>query len=550
MKELSEQERVKKDRELFSKLETFRKEEAEDDWEFGIEYVSPFLNKFGDEDWDDRRYDVTATESSEMLADGQFGNMMSPHSDWVSYKAEDDELNDDPDFAEYLKKRKKDLYSELQRSNFYDVMPEFLKTGNTIATAPIFIDDDPENGSAALSLLHPWEVYITQNRFGRVNRVFRKFQLTAEQASEAFEDEDKYSENLKRDVEENPQTLHWFIQVIEKRPDRDETKLDDLNMPISCRYLEMAKSNMYIKEAGYRTWPIPVWRWSLKPNNPYGYGPTHMAKPLILTANQIQRDLLRANHKAIDMPVQAHRNLRGRIDMDPGGVTYLENMGERIEGTPAIGALAAGQAELDWYQERIKQAYKTQHFLMLLGDDDKGDKTALEIRERKNEKTSVIGSTIGKFMSEALIPILERIDQIGIDAGRIEDVPEDILARHPEYAGKRIKFEFRGQLAQAQKQLVETQGMMIAMELSTMVMQIAPETRHNVDWNEVLREIWETYDAAGNLLDMKDVEKIIAGEKQQQQQQMQLAMAEQASKAVPNMSKAPEPGSPMEKMSG
>lgn len=548
MQRQTEEERVKHDRALLQQLVDERIEKVEDRWDFAISYVVPFLNEWGDETWEDSRYDTTATESSGMLADGQFGNTMSPNSDWMKYTTDNEELNSDAEFADYLKERTERMYSELRRSNFYDLMPECLQVGNSIETANVYIEEEQGEGRVSLSARHPWEVYVTQDKYGKINRVIRKFQLTAEQAADKFEIKNM-SQALKDAIEDRDgdasQDKYWFVHVIEKRKDFSPGKPGAKNMPIASRYFEYDGEDKYLHEGGYKTWPMPIWRWKSRSSSAYGYGPTSEVRPKIEVVNQIQKDLLRANHKAVDPPYQTHRSMRGKVNLNPGGGNFLQDVNrDRVFEMPPVSHLAAGQAELEKIQEQIRKSYKVDHFLMLMADDDT-QKTAREIYERKAEKTTVVGSTVGKFISEFLVPCLERIDQLAYDNGRMPEVPEKFIE---QYGGTEIKFEFLGPLAQAQKQLVETQGIVQALEVGAMVVQMVPASIDNLDADETYRGLITSYGAAERLRGKDDVEKIRQQRAAAQQQQIEFAQKMEMMKNMPGLTKGAEKDSPMRKM--
>jgi len=548
MKARTEAERVKHDRALLQQLVDERVEKVEDRWDFAIKYVVPFLNEWGDETWDDSRYDTTATESSGMLADGQFGNTMSPNSNWMKYTTGDDEIDSDEEFADYLKRRTDAMYAELRRSNFYDLMPECLQVGNSIETANVYIEEEEGEGRVSLSARHPWEIYVTQDKYGKINRVIRKFQLTAEQAEDKFELENM-SQALKDAIEDRDgdasQDKYWFVHIIEQRKDANPDKPGAKNMPIASRYFEYDGEEKYLHEGGYRTWPMPIWRWKSRSSSAYGYGPTSEVRPKIEVANQIQKDLLRANHKAIDPPFQTHRSMRGKVRLGPGEGNYLEDVNrDRVQELPSMAGLAAGYGELESTQEQIKKSYKVDHFLMLMNDEDT-QKTAREIYERKAEKTTVVGSTVGKFISEFLVPCLERIDQLAYDNGRMPEVPEKFIEK---YGGTEIKFEFLGPLAQAQKQLVETQGIVQALEVGAMVVQMAPSSIDNLDADETYRGLITSYGAAERLRSEEMVEEIRQQRAAAKQQQIQFAQKMEMIKNMPALAKGAEQNSPMQKM--
>jgi hypothetical protein len=237
--------------------------------------------------------------------------------------------------------------------------------------------------------------------------------------------------------------------------------------------------------------------------------------------------------------------MRGKVNLNPGGGTFVEDINQhRVYEMPSVANLAAGQVELEMIQEQIKKGYKVDHFLMLLNDDDT-QKTAREVYERKAEKTTVVGSTVGKFISEFLVPVLERIDQLAMDAGRIPEVPEKFIE---EYGGEEIKFEFLGPLAQAQKQLVETQGIVQALEVGAMVVEMVPTSIDNLDADETYRGLITSYGAAERLRSKDKVEDVRKQRADMQKAQMQFAQKLEMIKAMPNLAKGPEPGSPMEGM--
>lgn len=522
-KQLSEAERVKKDKELISALEEGR-QDAEKRWDFAIEYVNPALGKWGEKEWEDKRIDTAATEASETAKDGMFGNLISQASSWVEYGVNIPELEKDNDFAEYLKDRGRQLYTELQDSNFYDDMPAFIHTGVSVGSAPILIDDD-EEGRIFLSPLHPYEIYITKDKFGRINRVIRKFQLTAEQAEGEFEDSEKFSQPLKEAIEETPQTKFWFYHVLEKRKDRDKEKDDADNMPVASRYFEEGGTedgDVYLREGGFKTWPLPVWLYDTRVGDDYGYCPTDIAGPIILVCNQLQKAILRATQKALDPNKQAPKSLKGRIDDMPGGTTWLDDMNSRVLEMPGGGELPVTMQELNEEREHVKRVYKVDHFLMLLDQDSSKEMTRYEVMERKGEKITVIGATVGRFVS-ILEQILTRIDQLADDAGRMPLVPEKYLT----YAEKmKLNFRFLGPLAQAQKQAVNTQGLMAALETCNGFFAISNDSVDNIDADEAVRDIFTVYGAADKLKDIKDRDDLRKARAEMIEQEKKLAQAQ------------------------
>jgi len=422
-------------------------------------------------------------------------------------------------------------------------MPELLRIGNGVGTAPVYIDDDRVEKSVAMSVRHPYEVYLSNNKYGRIKRAVRRYPMTAEEAGQKFKDDTKFSETLKNHIKDDPDETHWFIQIMEYRQDRDEKKEDVQNMPVEIRYYE-ENGDHYLDITGAKTWPMPIWIVGARYDEPYGTCPTDIAMPLILVANQIQKDLLIAEHRAIAPPIQAHKSLIGKINRSPDGVTVLRNMEERYIEAPIHANIPIVLHDLQLIQDHIRRLYKTDHFMMLTGDE-KGNMTAREVMERKAEKVTVVGSTVGR-LTRVLEQILDRIDQIADDAGRMPEMPESMK----DLDGSKLKFEFLGPLAQYQKQMVEAQGVLQAVEMSRIIFELQPESTVNIDWDESIRAIFKTFGAADRLIDKDKVAEIKKAIEEARKAQMQSEQMVNLGKAMPGIAKGAEAEGLMEQIGG
>lgn len=540
---MEEKERVKEYDKRFQAVKQKREEDTEDRYQFVAEYVLPELLGWGELGWEDMRYDCTATEAVNLKSDGTFGNMISPHSPWFSLKAEDEDINEMAPVREWLQKAERVIYSALHRSNFYEEMPTFIRYGNGIGTAGVYIEEDQKEGTILLSVRHPMELYLEVDAWGEVSAIFRRFELTAKQALDEFGDD--LSEQLKRSAEETPNEKHWFLHLIEENKDRDPDKIDSLNMRYRSVYWE-ENGEKITKEGGYKTWPLPVWIYSKNPAAAYGYCDTDTAKPLIQVANVIMKTTLVAAQKAVNPPSQAPREMRGKVKTNPGQITYYEDPRRRVFDVPSAANFPAAKDMILETREAIKQAYKVQHFLMLL-DQEKGQMTAREVMERKTEKTTVTGSTIGRF-TKVLNKILDRIFAIELDAGRIPPPPEEV---QQVLSGARWEIDYLGPLAQAQKQIVETQGIIQSLEMGYQLIQMYPEmfvpSLDIIDPEEVIKEIFENHGMPQEVMrDEEEVRALRAQRQQQAQQAQQMELLEKLGKAAGGLNQKPEPGSPME----
>jgi len=530
--------------ERFARLQEER-QDAEKRWKKAVQYVMPMLYDWGDlGEWVDKRMDTTATEASALLADGMMGNLCPQPVNWFMFRFENNELNDDKALTEWLQEVQERIYEAMHRSTFYDVLPQFLKIGNVLGTSSMMIEESAGDGRINCHVPHPKEIYIAVDRQGIVDTIYRHFTLTAYQAVDFFGKE-KLSRDILASYEKDPDTEYEFLHVIEPRKMRDHNKEDAVNFPYASYYLEKGKDEI-IKEGGYKTFPFPTWRWEVRGNESYGYCPTDDAMPDILMANKISEAILVSAQKAVDPALMVPIELRGESDFSPGTRTYYKDPGRQV--------VPVNQGNLDPFvmellnqtRERIRLAYKTQHFLMLMAQE--GQMTAREVMERKSEKITVIGSTIGKFATEALDRILARILQIEADAGRLPPPPEGYEA---QLSSATLKLDYLGPLAQAQKEMYAAQGVMQTLTTAAPIIQIWPEVRDKFKPEQMLELILESSGMPEKAIRSdEEYKKIQEMKAQQAAEQQERAMQIEEAKAMKGMEKRPEQGSMLDQVMG
>ena len=75
------------------------------------------------------------------------------------------------------------MYSAFNRSNFYDVVTEFISDGATCGTAHLLIEEDMERASINFLVPHFRECFIAENQFKKVDTVYRIYKMTFRQLS-------------------------------------------------------------------------------------------------------------------------------------------------------------------------------------------------------------------------------------------------------------------------------------------------------------------------------------------------------------------------------
>lgn len=486
-------------------------------WEEIIDYVIPRLGDIrGSRKKGEKRgqkvYDGTAVNALELLADGLHGYLVSPSMQWFRLKMADRLFEEIPAVKEWLHEVEKALYSAFQRSNFYEAMSQYFLDGGSIGTASMYIEEDIKNDKIVFSTRHPKECFIAEDAYGNVDTLFRRFKITARQAKERFGLEN-LSDSIKRAAENAPYEEFEFVHAVFPREEYDEAGKDNLNKPFASIYVQAGGQRLAF-EGGYSTFPYSVWRWRKLSSETYGRSPASDALVDILGLNQMSKTLLGAAQSAVDPAVNVPAEQKGKVRLVPHGINYYEETGRTIFPVNQGINYPVGADREEKKKQAVEKHFKVDFFLMLA--NAKRQMTATEIVERMGEKAAVLGTTIGRLNSECLNPLIDRVFDIELNrtGSPIQPIPEELL----EYGGP-IEVDYLGPLAQAQKRLFRTQGVLSSLEKILPIMQANPETADIIDWDTVIRELLDAYGMPGKAVRPEEAVKALREQKQAAVQQ-------------------------------
>ena len=462
-------------------------------WQDIADYVVPVRANIKSESKGTNRatkiYDGSPLAALELFADGLHGYLVSPSIQWFRLKMADPRLNAIPEVKEWLQETEKTLYSAFQRSNFYTTMGEFFIDAGSIGTSTIYSEEYwPENTTVSKILFHTRhcaEICIAENEQGIVDTVYRKYKIQARQAAKKFGKEN-LSLSLQNALEKNPFTEFEFIHALFPREERQLGKLNAKNKPFASYWLQLEGKKMVL-ESGYDSNPFSVWRYRKASNEVYGRSPASTALSDIIGLNLISKTLLKAAELSVEPSYNVPSELMGKVRIRPRGMNYYDD--EKRVISPVLSGInfPVGIDREDKKREIIQDHFKVDFFLMLSRAERQ--MTATEIIERQGEKAAVLGTAIGRLNYECLDPTIDRTFDIEYNAGRIDD-PPDILLEQP---GARIDVDYMGPLAQAQKRLFQTQGIIRSLEGLKPILDVNPDSADIVDWDDTARQVLESY---------------------------------------------------------
>ena len=488
-------------------------------------------------------FDGSPIAAAQLWSDGIMGQLYSPPLQWYAPAFANRRLSEIPEAAEWAQEVQSVMFAAFERSNFYDATPMMMMDGVSIGTAIQLVTEDVADKSIVFNVRHPLECYIAENFNGKVDTVFRRFEMTFREVVQQWP-EGNFSKSVLEGAQKNP---YDKVAIIHAVFPKDETEIGELasgnKKPFASVYKEEKENDEIISIGGFKAFPYVVWRYSTNSGEVYGSSPAQRALVDIRAVNAISETMLDAAHIAARPAYNVPMEQRGRVRIVPNGMNYYEDDPDRVI-TPVRTGI---QYPIGIDQEERRRALIREHFkvdfFLLLAQTQGRSMTATEVMELQSEKAAILGATIGRLNSEYGDPVLERVFQIEKDAGRLPPVPPK-LAR---FAGEDIRFDYLGPLAQAQKRLVNSQGAIRSLQSIEGILAMQPDVADSIDFDALTRLIFDTHGMPARVL--RNPEEVAAMRQERAEaaaKQAQLDQMEQAANVVPKMSKAPEPGAPIE----
>ena len=215
----------------------------------------------------------------------------------------------------------------------------------------------------------------------------------------------------------------------------------------SCYFELNGDKEKYLRESGFKRFPVLAPRWAVTGGDIYGHSP---GMECLGDVKQLQHEQLR-KAEGIDYqtkpPLQVPTSLKNReIDALPGGVTFYDANAQ----TQGIRTMFDVNLNLDHLlvdiqdvRERIRGAFYADLFMMLANQTDTR-MTATEVAERHEEKLLMLGPVIERLHDEALEPLVESTFYRALEAGLVPPPPA-------EMQNENLNVEFISMLAQAQR---------------------------------------------------------------------------------------------------
>ena len=453
-------------------------------WQEITQYLLPRAGRYfvQDRNRGERRhnaiYDNTGTRALKVLGAGMMAGATSPARPWFRLATPDPDLNKYHSVRMWLDDVTKRMLMVFSKSNTYRTLHGMYEELGAFGTTSSLLLPDYDR------VIHHYpvtvgEFAISADYRGLVNTFYREFQKTVAEVVQEFG-----YENCSKSVQnmwDRGSLDQWItiVHAVEPRADRerDVRKSDARNMPYRSCYFELGgEENKFLRESGFRDFPVLVPRWALAGGDIYGHSPGMEA---LGDVKQLQHEQLR-KAQGIDYqtrpPLQVPTSMRNRdIETLPGGISYVDS------NSPQSGIRTAFEvnlnlqhllADIQDVRERIRSAFHADLFLMLANAVDTR-MTATEVAMRSEEKLVQLGPVLERVHNEMLDPMIETTFLRMLEAGVIPPPPQEL-------EGMELNIEFVSMLAQAQKAIGVNGVDRFVANLGT-VAQMKPEVLDKLD---------------------------------------------------------------------
>lgn len=391
--------------------------------------------------------DSTGTDAARMLASSVVSGMTPANAVWFALDV-GDETDDE---KRWLGHAAEAIWEAIHGSNFDAQKPEAVLDSVCAGWFVLYIDEDQRTGGLRFNQWPLAQCYIAASKpGGRADVVFRKFQLTAEQAVEEYGE--RVSERIKTDAAEKPETKHWFLHAIYPRTVYAPNARMARNLPVASVHVEIATKGE-LRVSGYHEHPAIVARWMKLPGSEYAVGPVSNALPTIGELNELLRLEKAALARAAAGVYVAEDDgvLNPRAVRVKGGSVIVANSVDSIKPLPSGADFSVTFSKAEDMRREIRRLLMADQ----LQPQDGPAMTATEVHVRVALIRQLLGPMFGRFQVEDLAPTIERCFGLMFRRGRPElgGAPGPVLLDDPpeSLTGEAFRVRYQSPLARAQK---------------------------------------------------------------------------------------------------
>lgn len=491
-------------------------------------------------------YDNTGLKASDIFANGMQSAAFGRSLNWIALNPEDLDLITNKMAKEWFQQAARSIARDLARTTFYEEGRAFTRSTADFGTGVMFRDFNEARAMPIYHSLHLKRCLLAEDEFGDVDTLFRDLWLSPFEAARFFGKEN-LPQQVKDDLADKKSKKRKYTQFIFPK-DKYDLDIEARNgKPYYSLYAIALDGLTAIMEGGYETRPFYVWRWSRSlEGDVWGVdSPGMIEYANMLQVNSMKKDFLRLIQLSARPPIKATEGMQEQgVHLEPSYKHFLRP-GQDFAPVPITGDLNGIVEGMKDLQGSIRASYYSDFFLTLTANLER-IKTATEATYIKGEQSAMLAAMSGRMIVEFLEPAIEDVFNTLMTYGRLPPMPDQLK-------GQGYRVDLISPLAQLQKRqmlLSETDEFMARI---LQVAQVDQTVMDTVSLEGYAGVIAEAYNQDQRVVrDLIDVQRIRAARNKAQAAMAAQQLQNDTTKANASMlsagSKAPEPGSPVEKM--
>jgi len=492
------------------------------------------------------------------------GATSSKRLDWFNYAFTVEFINQYDSAQMYLQECREQMRNAFERSNFYDESLDVIGDAGADGNAYMEPMHDLDLDQAMFRAEHPGDVWLSRDKYGKINRIHIRKEMTAEQAYDTFKDSEyhgkKLGDYLPDDLKQNattaqgnPLAKYKFIHARWKNPEpRTESLLSE-----DKEYLNawLCEANGMIVELNGSDHITIAWTPNRSSRNVYGTGIAAFAVDAALTGDSYSKKQLQMTALAVEGRWKGSKTLRGRFDRRPGGVTWLDpNSNEDISMINEKTNYPTTVDQMQEFDDILEDWFMLKLFMAVSKIENPKDVVATYINQLQGEKAQVLTSTLTGF-EQFLDAVHGFVWSIEEQAGRMPQIPEELVDIIRDYErdhpGSKVEItpNYIGPLFQLQREFLKIGPIQKGLDMMDRILERFPESQVKVDGDKLLEEALDGVGFQEKIQRTDDeVEEIreVQAQQAQMQQQQQAMMA--AAENTTGLNKEIEEGSPMDRI--
>ena len=518
-------------------------------------------------------YNGSPSWYSRSMANGMQGSLTPKNISWFRYKMDNLKLKGADQVDLWLQRVKEHMAAVYQKSNFYDIQPQFMHDGVTTGSPLIFAEEDEKENRTMWLPQHYKTVRIYYNKFNEPEGVITKDKTwTAKQLMDEFVGDDDEQHTRAKQILSNA-----AFTAIDSGQLQDVFTVYRATFKVTDPIWDGTGDGAFVKPTGGWTWltayfeeltegdsskkndplnddmgdfsqPFSVWNYDKKPWEATSRTPSFYALWDNLGLQQIDKNYLEDVQYTNRPAMMALSGMNGRLQLGPEGQILVTDKEYDRPPKPIdrVGGLTFEKDLIDMKDEALSRWFMMRMWEMFtqLARDKNQPVSAQQIWRMAGEKATMLSPAV-ETHSSYLRTVDARMVDIEARAGRGPFAPDemadivDIIAGiigEDDATTVNIQPVFVGPLAQAQQTSQALEPIQTGLEASRAVIEIWPEARHKFKPGILIEEITEAIDFPQDAMVSEDeFDEIVQAERQavaQQQQQENAVEMAKASKSL------------------